>query len=81
MMRDPNFALSSETDDDVVARSGDLAYETGTYEVTMSGPDGEPASQHGHYVVVWEKTDDGSWKAVVDAPVSDPAASAMSAVR
>lgn len=77
MMQDPNFALSFQTDGVVVARSGDLAYETGTYELTLSGADGEPAPQSGHYVVVWEKAADGSWKAAVDAPVSDPAASAM----
>lgn len=74
MMQDPNFALSFQTDDVVVARSGDLAYETGSYSLTMSGPDGSPAPTNGHYVVVWRKTSDGSWKGAVDAPVSDPPA-------
>lgn len=77
MMKDPNFALSFETAGVVVARSGDLAYETGKYTLTMSGPDGSPAAQNGHYVVVWRKTADGSWKAAVDAPVSDPPAAAQ----
>ncbi|HSF19942.1 MAG TPA: SgcJ/EcaC family oxidoreductase [Vicinamibacteria bacterium] len=74
MMQDPNFALSFRTDDVVVARSGDLAYETGSYTLTMSGADGSPAPSNGHYVVVWKKTGDGSWKAAVDAPISDPPA-------
>lgn len=78
MMSDPNFALSFQTDTVVVARSGDLASETGTYSLTLSDAEGQPAAQTGYYVVVWQKQADGSWKAAVDAPVSDPPeASAM----
>jgi len=72
MMQDPHFALSFEPDNVVVARSGDLAYETGSFSMTMTGPDDAPATETGHYVVVWRKQADGTWKAVVDAPVSDP---------
>jgi uncharacterized protein (TIGR02246 family) len=72
MMADPRFALSFEPDEVTVARSGDLAYETGTYTLTMSDAEGNPATTVGHYVDVWEKQADGSWKVVVDAPVSDP---------
>lgn len=72
MMQDPNFNLSFETEQVVVAKSGDLAYETGTYSLTVSDPEGNPASQHGNYVVVWQKQSDGGWKVVRDVPVSDP---------
>lgn len=72
MMQDPNFELSFEAEEVVVAGSGDLAYETGTYGLTMSDPEGNPAPTHGHYVVVWQKQPDGAWKVVRDAPVSDP---------
>lgn len=72
MMQDPNFALAFEADKVVVARSGDLAYETGTYSMTMSGPDKKPAPVKGHYVVVWRKQADGVWKVAIDAPISDP---------
>lgn len=72
MMQDPAFALSFEAGHVEVARSGDLAYETGSYTMTMTGPDKKPASEKGHYVVVWRKGADGAWKVVVDAPVSDP---------
>lgn len=72
MMQDPAFALSFEADRVVVARAGDLAYETGTYALTMTGPDKKPAPEKGRYVVVWRKQPDGAWKVVVDAPVSDP---------
>ncbi len=76
MMQDPNFALSFAADDVVVARSGDLAYETGTYTMTMTDPSGAPVTEAGHYVVVWQKQADGAWKVVIDAPVSDPPAEA-----
>jgi uncharacterized protein (TIGR02246 family) len=72
MMQDLNFALSFQTDDVVAARSGDLAYETGSYSLTTSDPKKEPATTRGHYVVVWQKQADKTWKALVDAPVSDP---------
>ena len=72
MMQDPNFALSFEADEVVVARSGDLAYETGTFSMTLSGPDLNPMSQAGNYVVVWRKQPDGAWKVIVDAPISSP---------
>ena len=72
MMQDPNFALSFATDNVVVARSGDIAYETGNYTMTMTGPDESPATEKGSYVAVWRKETDGQWKVVVDVPVSDP---------
>lgn len=72
MMQDPNFALSFEASKVVVARSGDLAYETGTYTMTMSDAKKKPAPDGGQYVVVWQKQADGAWKVVIDAPVSDP---------
>lgn len=74
MMQDPAFALSFEPSSVVVARSGDLAYETGPYSLTMTGPDKKPATEKGHYVAVWRKHSDGTWKVVVDAPLSDPPA-------
>ncbi len=72
MMQDPNFALSFAADKVVVARAGDIAYETGTYTMTRSDPEGNPATANGSYVVVWEKQADGAWKVVLDVPVSDP---------
>jgi len=72
MMQDPAFALSFEADRVEVARSGDLAFETGAYSMTLTGPDKKPATEKGHYVVVWRKGADGAWKVVVDAPISDP---------
>jgi len=75
MMQDPNFALSFEATGVEVARSGDLAYEEGTYSLTMSDPKTKkPATETGAYVVIWKKQADGSWKVHRDVPVSDPPA-------
>lgn len=74
MMQDRNFALGFTTTDVVVAGSGDLAYETGRYALTMSDANGAPATQSGGYVVVWRKQPDDTWKVAVDAPISDPSA-------
>jgi len=74
MMQDANFALSFETTAVQVARSGDMAYELGTYSMTTTNPKTKKAAtEKGNYVVVWKKQADGKWKAIVDAPVSDPA--------
>jgi ketosteroid isomerase-like protein len=77
MVKDPNFALSFTTDDVEVARSGDLAYETGTWQMTSTDPvTKKPATARGDFVTVWKKQADGTWKCVVDAPVPGPAAAA-----
>jgi uncharacterized protein (TIGR02246 family) len=72
LMQDPNFALTFEPDAVTVARSGDLAYEAGAYALTFSDAKKKPSTVKGHYVVVWQKQGDGTWKAVRDVPVSDP---------
>jgi uncharacterized protein (TIGR02246 family) len=72
MFQDPNFALTFAEDKIRVARSGDIAYDTGSYSLTVTGPDKKPTTENGHYVVVWQKAAGGTWKVVVDAPISDP---------
>ena len=66
----PRSSLSWQTSQIEVARSGDLAYSRGTYEFTMNGPDGQPITDRGKFVVVWKKVD-GTWKVVADVPNSD----------
>jgi ketosteroid isomerase-like protein len=48
------------------ARSGDLAYETGTFEESFKDANGQPIKLVGKYVVVWKKQPSGQWKAIVD---------------
>ncbi len=70
MMQDPNFALSFTPTKIVVAKSGDLAYDLGDFQLTVSQKKGKPNTLKAKYVVVWGKQMDGSWKALVDAPTT-----------
>jgi ketosteroid isomerase-like protein len=58
-----------------VAQSGDLAFSSGTYEVTLNDPTGKSVNDHGKYIVVWEKQADGTWKCAADIWNSDLPAS------
>jgi len=58
-----------------VARSGDLAYSYGAYELTYNHAKGKPINDRGKYTEVWKKQSDGAWKCVLDMWSSDlPAA-------
>jgi len=54
-----------------VASSGDMAYSTGTYQLTMNDAAGKVAPDHGKYMEGWKKQADGSWKVVADMWNSD----------
>lgn len=54
-----------------VARSGDLAYLTGTYELSETDANGKPVTDKGKYLEVWKKQSDGSWKCIIDMFNSD----------
>ena len=49
-----------------VARSGDLAYVTGTYAISENDASGKPQTDNGKYLEVWKKQADGNWKCVAD---------------
>ena len=72
MMQDPNFSLTFATTRVDVAMSGDLASEQGTFELRISDQTKKLVVTKGKYVVVWKK-ENGAWKVIVDAPISDPA--------
>src|SRR5690349_13186230 len=49
-----------------VARSGEMGYVTGTYELSESDAAGKPSTDKGKYLEVWKKQTDGSWKCIID---------------
>lgn len=60
--------------------SGDIAYETGTYTLDLTLPDGSPASDGGKYITLMRRQADGSWKMTHDMWSSDaPAPASASA--
>jgi ketosteroid isomerase-like protein len=54
-----------------VAKSGDMACVSGTYEVSMNDASGKPVNDRGKYLEVWEKQADGAWKCGADIWNSD----------
>ncbi len=65
LVTSPGFSVNITTTKVEAARSGDLAYEAGTYLLTTKVK-GELKTEKGKYVVVWKKQGDGKWKAVAD---------------
>lgn len=59
----PNFAGMSA--------SGDMGFTTGPWESKPDRSNPHP-SAYGHFVTVWKKQADGSWKWVVDLGISHP---------
>jgi ketosteroid isomerase-like protein len=54
-----------------VAAAGDLGFTTGPWEFKADVKDEQPAG-YGHFVTLWKKQADGSWKFVVDLGISHP---------
>jgi uncharacterized protein (TIGR02246 family) len=67
----PGLSVSWQTTKAEAARSGDLAYTYGTYELTSNDAKGNATTDHGKYSEVWRKQADGSWKCIVDMWSSD----------
>src|SRR5438552_15007918 len=76
MLTSPGAAINWKATKVEVAKAGDLAYVSGTYEQTMTDPSGKPAKDRGKYVEIFKKQADGTWKVVADIWNSDLPASA-----
>ena len=62
----PGFSLTFGPTKIEVAKSGDLAYDVGTFELKANDAQGNATTQIGKYVVVWKKQSDKQWKAILD---------------
>lgn len=51
---------------DQVILDGPTAIEYGHYRFTYPPKDGQPQVESGHYVVVWRKQADGTWRILLD---------------
>ena len=76
MLARPGAGISWKATNVEVAKSGDLAYVSGTYEDTMTDASGKPVKDRGKYVEIFKKQADGTWKVIVDIWNSDLPASA-----
>src|SRR5207247_2930889 len=59
LIASPGFVISWKATKIELAKSGDLACLSATYEVAMNDASGKPVSDHGRYVEVWEQPADG----------------------
>jgi ketosteroid isomerase-like protein len=71
LLASPGLVISWKATKVEVAKSGDLGFVSGTYEITMNDASGEPTTDKGKYVEVWEKQADGKWKCGTDTWNSD----------
>lgn len=55
-----------------ISRSGDLGYTTGPWEFRAK-PTDKDAAGHGHFVTIWRKQADGTFKFALDIGTSHPA--------
>lgn len=70
---DPTFALDFHPDRIRDSRSGDLVTTGGTYQVRYTDPASHQLKrENGHYVAVWQKQADGSWKVAEDITAVEP---------
>jgi uncharacterized protein (TIGR02246 family) len=66
LMALPGFSLSFGPTKIEVAKSGEMAYDVGTFELRFDDANGNPATEIGKYVVVWKKQPDEKWKVAAD---------------
>lgn len=62
----PGFTCKWQPEMVEAARSGDLGYSRGTYELSVHDPKGNPIVDRGKYATVWKKQDNGTWKVALD---------------
>ncbi len=78
----PNTAVSWKVSKVEVAKSGELGYLYGTYQLSIKDPKGGPAiTDTGKILEVWKKQSDGKWKCSVDTYNSDIPVPAVLAVK
>ena len=70
-MLNPDVTVSWQVTKADVARSSDLAYVMGVYQITAKDPKGKSQEDRGKLVEVWKKQADGKWKVVADIFNSD----------
>ena len=66
LMSNPGYSLRFGPTKIEVERSKDLAYEVGTFDLTLATDAGKSNAMRGKYVVVWKKQSNGMWKAAAD---------------
>jgi ketosteroid isomerase-like protein len=66
MFDSPGFVITWQPTRVKVGKSGQIAWTSGTYELTMNDANGKSINDRGKYLEVWEKQTDGNWKCAAD---------------
>ena len=74
MLGSPGLAISWKPTKVQVSSAGEMAWVSGTYQLTMNDVNGKPVNDRGKYLEVWQKQTDGNWKCAADMWNSDLAA-------
>jgi ketosteroid isomerase-like protein len=67
----PGFSSDEATTTIEVARSGELAYQRGTYLSKAQDGQGKMITTTGKFLVIWRKQVAGEWQAIIDIDNSD----------
>lgn len=70
-----DYQLAWTPTDALMGPSGDMGYTWGRYEGHSKDANGNPVTTSGRYMTVWRREKDGTWKVVLDAGNTEPAAS------
>jgi ketosteroid isomerase-like protein len=76
LLASPGLVISWQPTRVEVGKSADMAWVSGTYELTMNDASGKPINDRGKYLEIWRQQADGKWKCAADMWNSDLAASA-----
>lgn len=68
----PGFSLSWEPKTSRVPTGGELGYTSGTFRLTVGDPEGNLVTKNGHYVSIWVRQADGSWKVALEMSTFGP---------
>ena len=66
----PGLSLAFTSSDVTVSEAGDMAIDIGAYQMSMTGPGGQPVADVGKYVTIFKKVGD-EWKISVETFNSD----------
>ena len=78
ILASPGLVISWQPTKVQVGKFAEMAWVSGTYELTMNDANGKPMNDRGKYLEVWQKQADGNWKCAADmwnsnlAPSSAP---------
>jgi ketosteroid isomerase-like protein len=67
------YVLNWEPQRATVSASEDMGWTWGTYTLTGKDADGMEQINHGKYLNIWERQDDGQWLVAVDMGNTSPA--------